>query len=150
MAGAAAMTTHLVFDQKEVIGQWVAEQTGQVTTWGDFYAMGAVNETHGIVAGLVFNNFNNSNATTHIVVARPGKYLKGLFNHAYDYAFNCCKLNRLTGLTPASNHKALRLNKHVGWEVEYIMPKGAPDGEDMVVQVMWPEKFIYRSDDDGR
>lgn len=33
---------HLVYDQKERIGAWVAERVGQGADWGSFYALGVV------------------------------------------------------------------------------------------------------------
>ena len=33
---------HLVYDQKERIGAWVAEQVNQNADWGSFYAIGVV------------------------------------------------------------------------------------------------------------
>ena len=51
----------LIFDDKERVGAWVAEQVEQRAEWGSFYAMGA--EVDGkIVSGVVFNNFNECNA----------------------------------------------------------------------------------------
>lgn len=133
------MATRLVFDQKDRIGQWVAEQVEQTASWGSFYAMGAEQDGE-LVAGIVFNNFNGSNATTHIAVAKPGKYLIPLLERAADYAFIQCKLNRLTGLVDTTNEKALKLDRHIGFEDEFVMKKAAPDGHDLQVFVLWPEK----------
>lgn len=135
--------TVLVFDHKQAIGDWVAEQVDQKASWGDFYAMGAADDT-GILAGIVFNNFNDSNATCHIAVKKPGRYLKALLIHAYNYAFVHCNLKRLTAMIEADNAKSLRFTKHVGWEPEFIMRKGGSGGQDLYVMVLWPEKFIYR------
>lgn len=133
------MTARLVFDNKHRVGQWVAEQVEQTASWGDFYAMGV--EQHGeVVAGIVFNNFNGSNATCHIAVTKPTRAFLKLLEHAADYAFNRCKLQRLTGLVDMSNTKALRLDKHIGWEEEFVMKKAAPNGNDLQVFVLWPAK----------
>lgn len=130
--------TSLIFSDKHRVGQWVADQVEQSASWGDFYAMG-VEQDGEIVAGIVFNNFNGSNATCHIAVKKPGKAFVNLLEHAADYAFNHCALNRLTGLVDASNTKALKLDKHIGFEEEFLMKKAAPDGGDLHVLVLWPE-----------
>jgi hypothetical protein len=93
-----------------------------------------------IIAGIVFNNFNTSNATAHIAVLKPSKAFLKLLEHAADYAFNLCKLKRLTGLVEMSNRKALALDKHIGWEEEFVMRSAAADGGDLQVFVLWPDK----------
>jgi len=133
------MTTTLIFDQKARIGAWVAERVEQTAEWGSFYAMG-VEQDGEIAAGIVFNNFNGHNATAHIAVSKPTRGLLWLLEHSADYAFNHCKLDRLTGLVAASNQKALKLDLHIGWEEEFVMKKAAADGGDLHVLVLWPEK----------
>jgi hypothetical protein len=128
----------LVFDQKERVGAWVAEHVDQSASWGSFYAMG-VEQDGEIVAGVVVNNFNGSNATCHIAVTKPGKAMIKLFEAVTDYAFRQCRLNRLTGMVPASKPDVLAFDLHLGWEHEFTMPKGAPDGDDLHVLVMWPD-----------
>ena len=127
----------LVFDRKDLIGAWVAAQTGQDTSWGDFYAMGVMQDSS-VIAGIVFNNFNGANATCHIAVEKPGKSMIKLLQAAYDYAFNQCKLKRLTGMVPTSEPDTIAFDQHLGWEYEFTMKDAHPEG-DMVILVMTPE-----------
>lgn len=129
----------LVFDQKERIGAWVAEQVEQTASWGSFYAMGVERDGE-IVAGIVLNNFNGANATGHFATVKFGKAFVELVRHFFDYCFNKCGLLRVTGMMPASNEKAIAFTHKLGFEDEFVMPKGAPDGEDMLFVVMWPDK----------
>jgi len=130
----------LVFDEKERVGDWVANQVGQVSSWGDFYAMGA--ELKGeLVAGVVFNNFTGSSATAHIAVSKPTKGLMELLDHAFVYAFKTCELRRVTGLVEVENEKALILDKHIGFIEEGVMHEAGTDGQDIIVLVLWPENY---------
>ena len=129
---------NLVFDQKERIGEWVAQKVGQQVSWGDFYAMG-IEQDGSVVAGFVFNNFNGANATCHVAVEKPNRLLVKLLEHAAHYAFNVCKLKRLTGMVPSNEPHVLEFDKHLGFEEEFVMKDGAP-GADMHVLVMWPDK----------
>lgn len=129
----------MIFDDKERVGAWVAEQVEQKASWGAFYAMG-VEQGGEIVAGIVMNNFNGSNATCHIAVTKPGKAMIRLFEAFCDYAFNQCKLKRLTGMVPESKPKVLAFDLHLGWEQEFVMKCAAPDGEDMHILVMRPDR----------
>jgi len=132
----------LIFDDKKRVGAWVAEEVGQRTSWGSFYAMGA--EVDGkIVSGVVFNNFNESNATAHIAVSKPNKLLLELLDHAViEYAFGTCGLKRLTGLVAEDNSKALKLDKHIGFEEEGVMKQAGSEGQDTILLVLWPQNYF--------
>jgi RimJ/RimL family protein N-acetyltransferase len=129
----------LIFDEKERVGQWVADQVEQTSSWGDYYAMGIACGKE-IVSGIVFNNWNGSNATAHIAITRATKLLPDLLRHAFYYAFRQHKLNRLTGMVEAGNKKAAKFNKHLGFEHEFTMKKAGNNGDDLHLLVMWPEK----------
>ncbi len=133
-------TSRLVFDESERVGEWVAEQVEQLSSWGGFYAMGAEKDGQ-IVGGVVFNNFNGSNATAHIAVSKPNKLFLELLDHAFLYAFETCKLRRLTGLVDADNSKALKFDKHIGFVEEGVMKQAGSDGQDKHILVLWPENY---------
>jgi len=135
----------LVFDNPTAIGAWVADKVEQTASWGDFYAMGVVKGDQ-IVSGIVFNNFNEHNATVHIAVDTTGKHLIELLKHAATYAFKRCGLKRLTALIDASNPESLKINRHIGFNQEFVMQQAASDGGDMYVMVLWPENFKYGYD----
>lgn len=131
---------NLIFDDKDRVGKWVAEKVDQVSSWGDFYAMGA--EVKGeIVSGVVFNNFNEANSTCHIAVSKPNRLFLELLDHAYGYAFGQCGLKRLTGLVASDNHKALKLDKHIGFVEEGVMRQAGRQGQDVIMLVLWPENY---------
>ena len=127
----------LVFDQKERVGAWVAQRTEQTCDWGGFYAMGLEQDGE-IVAGIVMNNFNGANATCHIAVDKPSKAMIRLLQEFCHYAFNVCKLKRITGMVPSNEPKIIAFDKHLGFEEEFVMKDGAM-GADMHVLVMRPD-----------
>ena len=127
----------LIYDQSERIGAWVAAQVNQKANWGSYHAIGIVNGEH-ILAGVVINNFNGANATCHIAIAQQTKAIIRLFQAVCDYAFNHCKLKRLTGMVPSNEPKILEFDKHLGFEEEFVMKDGAP-GADMHILVMRPD-----------
>jgi hypothetical protein len=132
------MTAQLVFDRKQEIGDWVAKETEQSAGWGSFYAMGIMRGEE-IVAGVVVNNYNGTNATVHQAVKGFSKLVPKLFECVADYAFNQCELKRLTGMVPTSMPDVIAFNHKHGFEDEFVMKCGAPDGEDLQVMVLWPE-----------
>lgn len=128
----------LVLDQKDQIGDWVARQVGQKTTWGDFNAFG-IAENGEVIAGVVIHNCAGSNAFCHIAISKKTKLLPLLFRCFCHYAFNICKLRRLTALLPTNKQKVIDFVKHLGFEEEFTM-KDAGKTSDMKGLVMWPSK----------
>jgi len=139
------MLTRLVFDEKERVGAWVADQVEQTASWGDFYAMG-VERDGKIIAGILFNSFNGSNATCHIAISKMTKLARELLNHGWLYAFKVCGLKRLTGMVEADNEKALKLDVHIGFKREAILAQAGAKGQDMVIMVLWPDNYIWKGD----
>ena len=130
-----------IFDDKERVADWVAERVGQRSSWGGYYAMGA--ETNGeLTAGLVFNDFTDSNAAVHMAISTPTKSMRELLDHGFLYAFKTCGLRRLTAPIEASNTKSLKLVKHIGFVPEAIMAEAGTNGQDIHLLVLWPEKFM--------
>lgn len=132
--------SQLVFEDKIRVGDWVANHVGQLSSWGGFYAMGAEHKGE-LTAGVVFNNFTNSSATVHLAVSKPKKILSELLDHAFLYAFETCSLRRLTGLVEANNAKSLKIIKHLGFVEEGVMREAGTDGQDIIVLVLWPDKY---------
>ena len=130
----------LVFNDKDRIGKWVADRVGQMSSWGDFYAMGA--EVKGkLSAGVVLNNFTPCSATVHLAISKPNRILSELLDHAFIYAFKTCSLRRLTGLVEANNAKSLKIIKHLGFVEEGVMREAGTDGQDIIILVLWPDKY---------
>ena len=130
--------SHLVLFDKARVAAWVAQQVDQGADWGSYYAMGVERDGQ-MIAGVVINNFNGANATCHIAIKRFTKAIIPLFQAVCDYAFNQCKLKRLTGMVPSNEPHIIAFDKHIGFEEEFIMKDGAP-GADMYVLVMWPDR----------
>jgi RimJ/RimL family protein N-acetyltransferase len=94
-----------------------------------------------LVSGIVFENFNGHNANVHIAVSKPTKLFLQLLDHAFVYAFETCKLRRLTGLVEADNVKALQLDLHIGFKIEAVMKGAGSAGQDLLILVLWPENY---------
>jgi RimJ/RimL family protein N-acetyltransferase len=125
-----------VIDDKARVAEFVARQVEQKSSWGGYNAIG-IERDGAIVAGIVVNNYNGANATVHIAV--EGILPRDFLRVCFDYLFNMMKLNRVTGLVPESNKKALKFDLHIGFEEEFVMPRAHPEGS-MHVLVMYREK----------
>lgn len=130
----------LIFDDKDRVADWVAEQMADGATWHNYYAMGAERQGE-LVSGIVFENLNGHNANVHIAVSKPTKLFLELLDHAFIYAFETCGLRRLTGLVEADNIKALQLDLHIGFQIEAVMKGAGSSGQDLLILVLWPENY---------
>lgn len=132
--------SRLVFDDKQRVADWVSDQMPNGAVWHDYYAMGA--EVNGdLVSGIVFEEYNGHNANVHIAVSKPTKLFLDLLDHAFVYAFQTMGVQRLTGLVEADNHKALRLDLKIGFQVEATMTSAGSSGQDVIILVLWPENY---------
>lgn len=132
--------SRLVFDDKQRVADWVSDQMPNGAAWHDYYAMGA--EVNGdLVSGIVFEEYNGHNANVHIAVSKPTKLFLDLLDHAFVYAFQTMGVQRLTGLVEADNHKALRLDLKIGFQVEATMTAAGSSGQDVIILVLWPENY---------
>lgn len=136
----------LVTQHKDTVAAWVAQKVDMKGSWGDFYAMGILDtDKRALVAGVVFNNWNGANATVHIAMEPGvGRAMIRLFAAVCDYAFTQHGLKRLTGLVPASEPRVLKFDMNLGFEEEFLMKDGAPDG-DLHVLVLWAHKCRWLS-----
>jgi len=130
----------LIFDDKDRVGDWVANQMPDGASWHNYYAMGAEKQGE-LVSGIVFENFNGHNANVHIAVSKPTKSFLKMLDHAFVYAFETCGLRRLTGLVEADNVKALQLDLHIGFKIEAVMKEAGSAGQDLLILVLWPENY---------
>ena len=130
----------LIFDDKERVGAWVAEQVVQRSEWGSYYAMGA--ELNGeIVSGVVVQSWTDHNAVAHLAVSKPTKLLSELFDHTVVYVFGQLGLKRLTVFVDADNTKSLKLTSHLGFVDEAVMKAAGDGGVDIHMRVLWPENY---------
>ena len=133
----------LVLDQHQRVAEWVARQTGcSAEAWAGYVCLGLENEAGELLAGIVLESYNGRSANVHIAGVGRQWMNRNMLTTFFHYCFNHLQLKRLTGLTPASNAAALAFNRHLGFEVEYVMPDGAADG-DLVIQVLRPENCRY-------
>ena len=133
----------LVLDQHQRVAEWVAAQTDcTADAWAGYACLGLENEAGELLAGVVLESYNGRSANVHVAGVGRQWMNRNMLVTFFHYCFNHLQLKRLTGLTPASNAAALAFNRHLGFEVEYVMPDGAADG-DLVIQVLRPENCRY-------
>ena len=107
---------------------------------------------NGLQAVTVFDGFSQCDCNIHVASDGSGRWMTREFLfHSFAYPFIQLGLRRVTGLVPAKNEAALRLDLHLGFEHEGRCRNALPD-DDIIVLGMLREncRFIprdYRSTD---
>jgi RimJ/RimL family protein N-acetyltransferase len=97
-----------------------------------------------LVAAAVYEGFNGQNMWVHLAGAPGGRWMtRGFLRAGFAYPFLVCGVQRLSGYVEASNRAARRLNEHLGYRVDAVLPGAAHDGGDVLIYVMWRKDCRY-------
>ncbi len=86
-----------------------------------------------IAAAFVADSFNTDSCNVHIAIDRPLVIKYGFLHEIARHIFVTCDRQRMFGLVPANNEKALRLDTHMGFREVARVPDGYATGVDYVV-----------------
>ncbi len=103
-----------------------------------YCAMGILKD--GTLKGAaIFNNYNYYNMEVHFY--GPGCVTSKTWRTVLRYAFNDCRVLRLTTMTNRGNKKVLRVLPRLGFKYETSLKKfyGIDKSQDAIVHVMYPE-----------
>lgn len=118
--------------------KWFQERT-HVLLCEDMQGIVAIRDGS-IVACCVFDTWTAVGANVHLAVDDALALRHGLLQEAAQHAFVLGKKKRLYGLVPSNNKKALKMNKHVGFEVIAEIPDALEDGVGMIVMMITKEQ----------
>jgi len=89
-----------------------------------------------IVAVCVVDSFTNDKCNVHVAIDNPMVIRRGFFQEIAYHLFITCGCNRIFGLVPESNKKAVKMDKHMGFEEVGRIPHAFGEGDDCVVLCM--------------
>lgn len=126
------MASSLIYGDEERLLPWAASRVGIGDFRRDAYTIGLERDDN-LVAVVVFDGFSTCDCNMHLASDGTGKWMnRAILAASFAYPFIQLRLNRVTGLVPATNEYALKLNEHLGFEREGLCRKALPD-DDMVV-----------------
>lgn len=116
----------MILQDEARLQTWFAERMGQILPM-DMRYIGC--EIKGEIAFVsAFENFNGASMYIHMASDGKSRVCKDFIWATFDYPFNYCKAQMLIGPVAASNFKALRLIKHLGFKIEHAIQGAHPDG----------------------
>lgn len=132
----------IILDDPDRLIAWAAKQLG-LGFFSDARAIGW-GAADDIRAVAVYERWTGTDCSVHLISdQRPGWLSRRFIAAGFTYPFVVGGLRRMTGLVPASNNRALRLNQHFGFRIEGALRRGADDGGDMIVMGMLREECPF-------
>lgn len=101
----------------------------------------------GIKAVCVADSFTVDACCVHFAIDSPIVIRRGFFAEISRHLFVVCRRERIFGLVPANNSKALKLDEHIGFTEAARIPNGFKKGVDTVVLVMEKENCRWLAEE---
>jgi len=101
-------------------------------------------ETNELKCVIAMNGFMGNTCQVHIAMADNFHFAPRVFiSAAADLLFNHLKRERIIGFVNSHNKKAMRFDRHMGYEEILRLPKAHDDGGDIVIFSMTREQCKY-------
>lgn len=118
----------VIYGQRERLIGWAAEHIGIRAFKSDAQAIG-LERGGDLIAVAVFDTFSTTDCMIHIASDGSGHWLTRAFlAHVFSFPFIQCGYLRVMSPIDESNQRALRFNRHLGFEQEGRHPFAAKDG----------------------
>jgi len=116
--------------------EWVAKRTNEFGNFGASVGIG-IEKDGELIGGVVYNEFNGVNINVHVASDMSRKWLTREFLwFVFYYAFEQCKVNRVTALIDEGNAHALQFNLKLGFTEDARIHGASPSG-DLVILGMF-------------
>lgn len=138
----ATSSKHILYDQHERVGRWVAD--GARFVWRpDMRAIG-LEKGGELIAGTVYEDFNGASIVMHQRNAGPGSLTRAFVFDCFAYPFIQLGCTTVIGYTISDNAAAMRMNAHLGFEVTAVLEDAHPAG-DILIYTMRREACRFLS-----
>lgn len=136
----------IILDDPDRLIAWAGEQLA-IGFFSDARAIGW-GTADDIRAVAIYERWTGTDCVVHLVSdQRPGWLSRQFIASGFAYPFIVCGLRRITGLVPADNHRALKLNRHFGYRIEGQLRSASENGGDLIIMGMLREECPFISED---
>lgn len=126
----------MVTGQDAVIGPWICKIAGGEWCPGRGVTIGLMDDTGDLIAGVLYEDYNQANITMHIAAVPGRRWLcREFLWFCFYYPFEQLGCKRVTGLVAASNLEARRFDEHLGFQLEATLEDAHPDGDLLVYKM---------------
>lgn len=133
----------IVSGPNDILTTWLCTRIGLVPTH-HIRCIARLSAEKQIMAVIGFDNWNGAACEMH--VAGEGNWMnRALLFAAFDYPFRVAGCKMVLGRIPSGNKEAVRLNKHLGFNIECEIEGAHPDGSLIIMSMRrencrWLEK----------
>lgn len=135
----------ILIDCPDRLIEWAGARLG-ISFFSDARAIGWGSD-EAIRAVAIYERWSSNDCCVHLVSdQRPGWLSRRFLAAGFHFPFVSAGLRRITGLVPAANTAAIRLNRHFGYRQEGVLRAASDDGGDLIIMGMLREecRFIER------
>lgn len=122
---------------------WVNEQMGVLRVEDTSGIIGIDADTNETVAACIMDNWTRNSVQAHLIIKNSMALRNGFLEEIFDYMYNVKGVNRIYGLVPGDNVKALKINAHIGFTEKMRLDDAWEEGIDYVVVEMKKENCNY-------
>jgi hypothetical protein len=112
--------------------EWIHARARPISC-ADSQGIVAYKDNGDIQAICVADSFTVDACSVHFAIDNPFVIRAGFFHEISRHLYCVCGRDRLFGLVPGNNAKALKLDKHIGFREVARIPDGFAKGIDYVV-----------------
>lgn len=111
---------------------------------GDMTGIMAIDmDTNRTVAGVLFDTWTENSCQAHIVIEEPMVLRHGFLEECFNFVFNTANRKMLLGYVSSNNEKAMKFDKHIGFEEVHRIKDGFADGIDIIIYQMLKENCRF-------
>lgn len=122
---------------------WVNLQVG-IKRCEDTTGIMAVDlDTNTTVGACIMDNWTGNSVQCHLMITTPILLRHNFLECCFDFMFNTMGVNRIYGLVPANNEKAVKLNTHMGFTVKSRLEEAFEVGIDYLLMEMKRENCSF-------
>ena len=105
-------------------------------------------KTNEPVGACLMDNWTQNSVQCHFMIVSPMVLKHKFLDECFDYMFNTCGINRVYGLVPANNIKAVKINKNMGFTIKACLEEAYEVGVDYLLMEMKREncRFIQQAE----
>ena len=111
---------------------WMKERTHTIRC-EDTQGIVALDRVGAIAAICVADSFSPDSCCVHLCIDNPLVIRSGFLHEVARHLFITCGRSHIFGNVPSTNQKALRFDKHIGFEEVCRIPDGVGTGVDYIV-----------------
>lgn len=119
---------HVITDQWDAVGAWIARQVGDNWVQGQGTALGFVRENE-LIGGVSYYGYNGRNIWASVAATDYRCWTRKTLWAIFSYPFEQLNCERITALVDDGNDESVRFITKLGFTLEATLENAAPNGD---------------------